>query len=459
MEYKEINISKKSEINKNNKKYYTDKNTYYKNGQLINKNAEHKKKISEKEQEEIGKRIFHLVKNKVNFISGTVAPAPSSKKENYLNIEDLKIGLEILLKQYDSSCTISAQPKYMGSRCNVYLFANKLELCYSVSRNGYIITKERVNMDLIYNKLISKLNLWMEQKNIKMIILDGELLRWSALGKDLIEKDFIPVKAGLEVEIECSKKFGFDNQYNLMVQNLNNLIPEEEFIEMKKQDKLNKLQHSQLLNYNTYLESKLFHQPVEQMEELLNTYSKQLDLYGLEGELGYKPFSILKIIYNDETESVPLLDQSLTQSQMYDLIYSGDPIDSQLVLNINPTNLESEFLKLKEWFEKKTIQEGFEGIILKPDIIKIDKLPMLKIRNPDYLTIIYGYDYKLDHNYKQLVNKKTTSKKIYQSIKEFKLGLNLLTMKYTNLDSDEYKSRLENFINCEIDGNNLDPRL
>lgn len=58
-----------------------------------------------------------------------------------------------------------------------------------------------------------------------------------------------------------------------------------------------------------------------------------------------------------------------------------------------------------------------------------------------------------------LVNKKTTSNKILQSIKEFKLGLNLLTMKYSNLNTDEYKSRLKNFINCEFDRTNLDPRL
>ena len=110
-------------------------------------------------------------------------------------------------------------------------------------------------------------------------------------------------------------------------------------------------------------------------------------------------------------------------------------------------------------FDKKTINEGYEGIMLKPNIIDIEKLPLLKVRNPNYLAIIYGYDYKLEHNYKILVDKKTTSKKIKQSIKEFKLGLNLLTMKYTNLDTDEYKSRLDNFINCELDGNNLDPRL
>lgn len=459
MEYILSNPNIKTDKNKSNKKFHSEK--YYKNGKLCNNNTEFQKKRSDKEQEEIGKRIFHLIKNKVNFISGTVAPAPSSKKENYLNIEDLKIGFEILLKQYDSNCVISAQPKYMGSRCNVYLFANKPDLCYSVSRNGFLITKERVNMESIYHKLLDKLGLWMNQNNIKMVILDGELLPWSALGKYLIENDFIPVKAGLEVEIECSKKFGFDYNYNQMKENLNNLIHEKELKIQNKKILSNNFQlhHHQLQIFNAYLESKLYLQPTEQMENLLNIYSRQMDLYGTEGELDYKPFSILKIIYNDEFESIPLLDHSITQSQMYEMLYSGIQAESQLILNINENNIESEYSKLKEWFEKKTIHEGYEGIMLKPDIIKIDKLPLLKVRNQEYLSIIYGYDYKLEHNYSELVKKKTTSRKIYQSIKEFKLGLNLLTMKYTNLDSDEYKSRLENFINCELDGNNLDPRL
>ena len=322
-----------------------------------------------------------------------------------------------------------------------------------------MITKERVDLTSIYSKLRLKLGKWMEENNIRILILDGELLPWSALGKGLIDNDFIPVKAGLEVEVECGKQFDFDLHYNAMKQNLNNIIPEKEFIKLNKKEQQDMLTHHQLQTYKTYLDTIVSHQSTNQMEELLTVYSKQLELYGMEGDIDYKPFSILKIIYNDGNESIPLLDKTLTQTQMYQMLYSGDESDAQLVLNITPTNYQSQYTVLKEWFDKKTIDEGYEGIVLKPDLIQIDKLPLLKVRNQDYLTIIYGYDYKLEHNYKTLVNKKKTSRKICQSIKEFKLGMNLLSMRYSNLDSDEYKSRLENFINCELDGNNLDPRL
>lgn len=451
--------SKSSKPSKPSKsyKFNGEKNLIHKNGKLVKK-SQYKKKLSDREQDEIGKRIYHLMKNKVNFISGTVAPAPSSKQEDYLNIEDLRIGFDILSKQYDYNYTLSVQPKFMGSRCNIYLFNEQNELSYSVSRNGYLISKDRLDLTPIYSKLQSRLGKWMNENSIHMVILDGELLPWSALGKDLIERDFIPVKAGLEVEIECGTMFDFDIHYNQMKQKLNNTILKKEFSMLKKNERVDKFP-TIYQTYNTYLETNNFYQSVEQMEELLKTYSKQIDLYGETGELDFKPFSILKIIYNDGRESIPLLDKTLSQSIMYDMIYSGQDIDAQLVLEINPTNYKTQYEVLKQWFDKKTISEGYEGIMLKPDIININSLPLLKVRNPDYLTIIYGYDYKLEHNYKTLVNKKTTSGKIVQSIKEFKLGMNLLLMNYSNLNTDEYKSRLESFINCELDGIELDPRL
>jgi hypothetical protein len=464
-------MSKNYSKNKKNNQYNSDKTINYKNGTILNnynlmrndnRGEKKNRKMSQYQQDEISKRIYHLVKNKVNFISGTVAPAPSSKKENYLNIEDLKIGLGLLSEAYSNDLVLSVQPKFMGSRCNVYLDCVNINLSYSVSRNGYLIGPDRVDMKLIYEKLFEKLKSWITENNIKMIIFDGELVPWSILGQGLIQNDFMPVKAGLESEIEFASKYNFDTNYNQMVQNLNQLVEEKEFCQMTKKVMVEKYP-AYYQTYQAYLSEKTFHQDTNLLKTLFTTYSKQMDLYGqIDKEIkpDYKPFGILKIIYNDDKESIPLLDGSITQSQMYQLVYSGLELDSQLVITIKPdSDMEQIYLNIKEWFDKKTIQEGFEGIVLKPDIIIKDKIPLLKVRNQDYLTIIYGYDYKLEHNYKNLVNKKTTRYKIAQSIKEFKLGLNLLTMNYSNLDSDEYKSRVENFITCELDGGNLDPRL
>ena len=464
----EKNYSKsKSSWNKNK-----DKTIRYKNGQVVKNSANDlnnpnelsfgelkKKKLYGQEQDEMAKRIYHLVKNRVNFISGTVAPAPSSKNTDYLNIEDLKIGLTLLSEAYPDNLTLSVQPKYMGSRCNVYLFNSQIERCYSVSRNGYLISTDKVsNMNQIYEMLQLRLGNWMETNGIEMVILDGELLPWSALGKDLILRDFIHVKAGLESEIECSEKYNFDNHYNQMVQNLNQLVLEKDFGRMEKKVAMEKIP-SQYQTYHAYFDSRTLYQDTETIKRLYSVYSEQIDLYGADGELDYKPFGILKIIYKDGTESVPLLDKSISQSEMYRIVSSDLESDAQLIIPINKDNFEESYGQIKTWFDTKTGTEGFEGIILKPDYVEKDKIPLMKVRNQDYLTIIYGYDYKLESNYRNLVSKKMTRYKISQSIKEFKLGLNLLTMNYAYLDSDEYKSRLENFILCELDGTNLDPRL
>jgi len=450
--YKKTNIITNTNTNTNAN---TDTNTK----QNPNEKSNYNSKLSEREQNEISKRIYHLVKNKVNFISGTVAPAPSSKQEDYLNIEDLKIGFELLSKSYENNFVVSVQPKFMGSRCNVYLFLNSIESCYSTSRNGYLISSEKVNMKPIYEKLLDKLGPWMSENNIRMLILDGELVPWSVLGKSLIENLFLPVKAGLESEIDYATKYNFDFNYLQMTQNLNSIIPEKEFKQQSKKVSIEKFP----LNYQTYyayLDEKPFHLDTFQIKKLTETYSQQLELYAKESsEPEYKPFGILKIVYSDNTESIPLIDGTIGQALMYQMLCSEQESDSQLVVNVCADNLEESYLKIKEYFDKKTIQEGFEGIMLKPDIVKKDSIPLLKVRNQDYLTIIYGYDYKIETNYKNLVNKKTTRFKIAQSIKEFKLGLNLLTTNYQDLDSDEYKTKLEDFVRCELNGENLDPRL
>jgi hypothetical protein len=384
----------------------------------------------------------------------------------YNNPLFLKIGLDLLSNAYSNNLTLSVQPKYMGSRCNVYLDCVNLDMSYSVSRNGYLIKQEQVDMSCIYKKLWLKLKTWLTNNNVKMIILDGELVPWSVLGSGLIHNEFMPVKAGLESEIEFAEKYNFDTHYNQMIENLNKIVEEKDFSSMSKKHMIEKIPNH-YKTYQAYLSEKPYHQDTNLLKSLFTTYSKQMDLYGnIHGYthentyIDYKPFGIIKIIYNDNTESIPLLDGSIGQSQMYGMLCSELETDSQLIVQIKPdSDMEQVHLQIKNWFDKKTIQEGFEGIILKPDIILKDKIPMIKVRNQDYLTIIYGYDYKLDVNYKNLVEKKTTRHKIAQSIKEFKLGLNLLTMNYSYLNSDEYKSRLENFIKCELDGNNLDPRL
>lgn len=180
------------------------------------KSKKYKKKSDLDDQH--ANRIHNCVRNRINFISGTVTPAQSNKnREGTYQLDDIEcldVGIHYLFETYDRSVTLSIQPKFMGSRCNVYLFRNDcINRSYAVSRNGYRITKlSREELIPIYDKLHKHLFSFMTDNKITMMIIDGELLPWSVLGKDLIVNEYLPVDKGLETEIAYMKKYKFDDQ-------------------------------------------------------------------------------------------------------------------------------------------------------------------------------------------------------------------------------------------------------
>ena len=56
---------------------------------------------------------------------------------------------------------------------------------------------------------------------------------------------------------------------------------------------------------------------------------------------------------------------------------------------------ENHIFQLKELFLELTKRDKLEGVVIKPDRITEDRVvPYMKVRNPDYLTLIYGFDYR-----------------------------------------------------------------
>lgn len=163
---------------------------------------ERKVSLQELDDEEI-RRLGYCSHNKVNFISGTMPPADKDEAANEL--ESLKRGLDYFAERGVREVVL--QPKYMGSRCNVYLYAD-MEKCYAVSRNGYKINK--VDLTVVYERLLQKFGGYMKENRITMLILDGELLPWQALGDGLIERQFKPIEKALETELAFLKANGFE---------------------------------------------------------------------------------------------------------------------------------------------------------------------------------------------------------------------------------------------------------
>jgi len=85
--------------------------------------------------------------------------------------------------------------------------------------------------------------------------------------------------------------------------------------------------------------------------------------------------------------------------------------------------------------------------------------PMMKVRNSEYLRIIYGYDYLQKDKYSELLKNKRIGSKIKRSIFEAKLMQKLLEIPLAdiNVDNIDAQKLLYQFL-CEPE-RQIDPRL
>lgn len=339
--------------------------------------------------------IRHTVKKGVKYISGTMAPAPSSSTE----LEPLKEAFS-----YYAKCGVKKvclQPKYMGSRCQLYLFKDETEekKSFAVSRNGYVI-RHVENLD-------EEIQWWKNHftelfgPDWEEVILDGELLPWSALGRSLIEREFYSYKDLVEHEL-----FSLEN--------------DKEFAKL------------------------IIAQPfdIPGRKEELKIFSETLDLYGNPDiPLDFRAFNILSIngkVVNEES------------------------YDNFCFVNPNPTLIvelghEGDISLAERYFHCLTVNEGMEGVVVKPLVEESDVLTRrppeyLKVRNEKYLTLVYGYDYK--RRYQKLVLQKNISGKVAISIRESKLGAEMLSA-----NEDRLKELLVQMIGELKKEQTLDPRL
>jgi len=146
---------------------------------------------------------------------------------------------------------------------------------------------------------------------------------------------------------------------------------------------------------------------------------------------------------------------------MYEMLRNGDdPMDQQLVVDVTLENYDQMYETVRKFFEKLTLEQGYEGIVMKPDFVEPGKLPMMKCRNTQYLTIVYGYDYMTRYKLERLVKNKQTRFKMKQSIREFEQGLELLKINHNEIETNEsYPQILMRYLYNESYGETLDPRL
>ena len=114
--------------------------------------------------------------------------------------------------------------------------------------------------------------------------------------------------------------------------------------------------------------------------------------------------------------------------------------------------------KAQDWYEELTTDKKMEGCVVKPNVVWDDLwyAPFLKVRNPNYLHIIYGYDMNFPKKFDKLFRQKNISRKLRASIAEYKLGEQMLK---EEIGSKELKQTLAKFMFENEKEVGIDPRL
>lgn len=346
--------------------------------------------------EEDEKTVSRVIKGGAKFISGTMAPASA----NGLDIESLESALEYFKTKVDK---VVMQPKYMGSRCQFYLYKDRTKN-FAVSRNGY-----KIKIDGLQEYMASYQD--RVEKSVKFndeLILDGELLPWSALGKGLIEGQFLQYGKAIEYTLE---KLASDPVFGA-------------FDLGKKYD-------------------------AEGRQVDLHKFDHQMWLYGRDKPLEYKAFDIL------------MLDGELLAGKQNVTCFFVLNGDGQHIVDFADPDY---FQKANSYFDTLTFEREFEGAVIKPisydqanshrmDSAKFPCVPYMKVRNKEYLRLVYGFDYT--SRLESLCKQKSTKGKSALSIDEYELGRAMLVEK----DTEKRNHLISAMFGKIAQERTMDPRL
>lgn len=386
-------------------------------------------------------RINYFAENKVNHFSPTISPAPKDPANN--EIESIAEALAYFAKNGVTQAVI--QPKYMGSYCDIYLHKN-LENTYFVSRNGHLI--RHIDLDLAKAQC-QDLHQKMEKEwadGASLIIVQVELMPWTALGKGLVEREFRGYSHSHRVhhnflaQSEIYKKVAavketaefqaFAKDYNILT--IKELREKYKIHVARQYESLMQLQVLDLPTYTSDIE----------------LYETQLEHYGKESELHFKPFNVLKIIYENGKESINNDNQ-----KGFEKVSN----DTQVLVNLQ----DMEAAKATAYgFFHQLVAENYEGVMIKPLACFSPNLPpAFKVRNNHYLQMIYGINFRKDYDY--YLSKRNIRRKMECSINDWAISAEMLKVPHRSLDTENYLIKLlcyKRIMQEEIEGG-LDTRL
>lgn len=162
----------------------------------------------------------------------------------------------------------------------------------------------------------------------------------------------------------------------------------------------------------------------------------------------FKPFALLKtidtfgneIIYNEAASS------------------NFKQVSSDIHLVISTDDL----ISAEEFYHTITVDKRMEGIVIKPEILNNPKVvPYMKIRNPNYLTLICGPTYQHPKRLLSLIKRKKVSYKQRLSRLQYNISQELLhiPLKLLNSSNSRYCDLVATFIQSNEEESKVDPRL
>ena len=83
----------------------------------------------------INRRLHQLQRDGVEFIAGTIAPADSDHETN--DIESVAKAIEYYQNK-NPDIVLTIQPKWMGSRAQMYLYRDDINKSFMTTRNGLV---------------------------------------------------------------------------------------------------------------------------------------------------------------------------------------------------------------------------------------------------------------------------------------------------------------------------------
>ncbi len=389
----------------------------------------------------IKNRIDWFCKNQINDFSPTISPAPKNKERN--EIESIYEAVHYFLKNGVNE--IIVQKKYMGSYCSIYLKRN-LDDTYFVSRNGHKI--EHINLEEAKESITNlHQKMLLQFPNFETIIIASELLPWKILGSGLIEKEFYGYYDAQKTHNEYLKESNLYDKLERVKSSIEYKTYQEDGENLNSKEFHTKHKPHIIRQYEALSKIKIL--DLEQQQESLQIYKTQIDTFGKQEKVHFKPFNIMKIVSNDGRETI----------QNSNLTYEFLNEDAFLYLKFNVENESENIQKIYNFYENLT-SNNEEGIMIKPEKSYIQGLvPCFKVRNYNYLTMIYGVNFHLEFDY--YLYKRKIGQKMEQSKNGWEINQQMLQIPYKNIDEKNYlmKLLLLKRINDEEIEKTLDSRL